>query len=204
MGWGPDWSGDSRQIAYRTGTWKYDPDDERYQFVGGVWVMDADGTNQRRITPTLGTGNGGRAWTANLVTLGIGPDWAPDHADIAYTDGSVTSGWSVWSMGLDAASPQELTDDGYGPVWSPDGTRVLYSRGAWEVWVMDADGENQLQLAAAGRCPAWSPDGTRVAYGTTLGRGIWLIEADDTGRKQITDRGTCPRWIPAPIQSEGR
>ena len=203
-GWGPVWSGDSRQIAYRTGTWNYDPGDEGYQFVGGVWVMDADGTNQRRITPTLGTGDAGRAWTANPGALGNGPDWAPDHTKVAYTDGSVTSGWSVWSMGLDAASPQELTVDGHSPLWSPDGTRVLYTRGGWEVWVMDANGMNQLQLAAAGRCPAWSPDGTRVVYGATHGDGIWLIEADGTGGKQVTDRGACPRWIPAPIRSEGR
>ena len=62
------------------------------------------------------------------------------------------------------------------PAWSPDGTRIAYTRmdqtlrtgGARELWVVNADGTNpsRVELAAdvSVQEPRWSPDGTRISF----------------------------------------
>lgn len=59
---GPAWSPDSRRIAFRRGA------DDRAR---DVWVMDADGSNQRRLTFTPGADQD--------------PTWSPDGTRIAFS-----------------------------------------------------------------------------------------------------------------------
>ena len=44
----------------------------------------------------------------------------------------------MWTVSLDGRRPQRLVPDGYGPVWSQDGTTVYFSRirdraGLWKL-----------------------------------------------------------------------
>ena len=66
------------------------------------------------------------------------------------------------------------------PVWSPDGSRIAYSRGdtgQYGVWVTSADANGEYRywkrqsptkLADEGYSPAWHPDGDRLAFGRTV------------------------------------
>ena len=97
------------------------------------------------------------------------------------------------------------------PQLSPDGSRMVYTRG-WidpksddresELWMMDADGERNRFLAD-GSSATWSPDGTRIAYlaeGEPGGNQIYVRWMDDEGAtSQITRMTKSPsnlRWSP--------
>jgi len=97
------------------------------------------------------------------------------------------------------------------PQLSPDGSRMVYTRG-WidpksddrtsELWMMDADGQRNRFLAE-GSSPTWSPDGTRIAYlaeGEPDGNQIYVRWMDAEGAtSQITRMTKSPsniRWSP--------
>ncbi len=75
------------------------------------------------------------------------------------------------------------------PVWSPDGTRIAFSRsdgGGKDIWLINADGRGLCQLTTEGGDeynPSWSPDGAKIAY-TQKQAGVCdidVINADGTG-----------------------
>lgn len=100
------------------------------------------------------------------------------------------------------------------PVWSPDGTHILFrgvdaqtQRG--DLWVINVDGSGLTNLTAHTwpamtdkRDPAWSPDGSRIAFVGSVGgdHKIWTMNADGSNMVQLTrDAGfdVTPTWSPA-------
>jgi TolB protein len=149
----PAWSPDGRQIAFVRG---YD-----------IWVMNADGSEQRRLT------SGG--------ARDLAPNWSPDGRTIAFdrrvgrggsgNQGRKASSYEIFVMNADGSGQRRLAR-GAGPLWSPDGKKIAYSRALgngpafrtpdnWEIFVMNADGSEQRNLTRNRRWDdtrfAWSP-----------------------------------------------
>jgi Tol biopolymer transport system component len=99
------------------------------------------------------------------------------------------------------------------PAWSPDGTKVAFSRrlcnqfcGRPDIYVVNADGTGLRQLTAGEAFetqPAWSPDGRRIVFSRTAedfsGRDIWVMGADGTRQTRLTndpDSENGPAWSP--------
>jgi Tol biopolymer transport system component len=78
-----------------------------------------------------------------------------------------------------------------GPLFSPDGQRILFLRGG-ELWVMNADGSRQRRLARSAYNPSWSPDSRRVAYDDF--KFIAVVGVD--GRRLLRIRGQRASWSP--------
>ena len=94
------------------------------------------------------------------------------------------------------------------PVWSPDGTKLAFSRTISpsqdsQIFVVNADGSNVVQLTSTGNNygPAWSPDGTKIAFTSVrTGNDIWLMNADGSNQTNLTantpDADFEPTWAP--------
>jgi len=184
----PTWSPDGAQIAFARAY----PDQS---FRSELWVMNADGTDQRQI----GSTDGG------------GPDWSPDGSRIAFH--SDRSGdFQLYAMDPDGAGLQRLTTSGardLWPAWSPDNAKIAFEStrdGNFEIYVVNADGTEPRRLTsntALDVNPDWSPDGTRITF-TSMRDGHWevyVMNADGTGQRRVTYttvHAVLSDWRPMP------
>jgi|GEM_PF-302282 len=161
-GW-PIWSPDGKTIAFNHTPLKRiyrDPVDclyyyEFYEDSAGFWVINADGSNQRRVLP-----------------YGLGePDWSPDGKWIVFEWGSQIYKIRVVGDSLDISSLTQLTTEGrnFFPSWSPDGEWIAYDsnlndpKGGYSIWRMRNIGTDK-QLVVRGRMADWSGEGTKIIY----------------------------------------
>ena len=56
-----------------------------------------------------------------------------------------------------------LDSDSKFPRWSPDGSKILYTKYGSSIWIVNPDGSNKERIID-GYNAAWSPDGKRIAY----------------------------------------
>jgi len=103
---------------------------------------------------------------------------------------------AVMRAGTDTV--EQLTfSSGYdvAPDWSPDGSRLMWSRqGTLNIVNADGTGHQSFEdLGVENNNPAWSPDGSRIAYDN--GTSIFVINPDGTG-ETVLATGIQPKWSP--------
>ena len=166
-------------------------------------TIRADGTGRRAVSAQTGE-----------------PRWSPDGTRLASTEffGTNLAGYATMSFEVanvrtgksHVVAPRRggrtsLLRFGYdvsGYAWSPDGTRLCFSRAIGSqvrLAVVRANGTGLKLLSTQpglADCD-WAPDGTRIA--TSDGRQIYSIAVADAGLTTLTDRSAgaaAPLWSP--------
>ena len=170
-------------------------------FTNDLYVMDADGKHQTRLTDDPGDD------TSAL--------WSPQGGKIAFLSNRRGSGYEVYLMNADGSSQHPLRDAipvcPFSFEWSPDGTRLAYSDGS-DVYVVEVDGTNapvnvsgNKPAGTSDSSPAWSPDGGRLVVRNSANCGgcsdLHVLNAFDGGDRIALSTGpgfdAGPRWSPS-------
>jgi Tol biopolymer transport system component len=126
----PEYTPDGKQIVFAS---------QAGGLVSAVWIMNADGSNKRRLTDApLEAG---------------GPDISPDAKRVAfYSQQNTPRPAAVWVMNVDGSSQQRLTRGGLYAIYSPDGTKLVFAKGTLasgpiNLYTMNSDRSHVKKIA---------------------------------------------------------
>jgi Tol biopolymer transport system component len=161
--------------------------------VADIYVMNADGTAQTRLTSSP------EMWTWSS-------DWSPDGRQIVVSRGQATPETvdnpdnALFIMNADGSGLRQLTNMPGGewyPAWSPDGGHIAFvskTPQSQQIFTINTDGSGLQQLTkgpAPAYGPDWSPDGTRIVYNSNASGSdqLYIMKADGSHPAPITSRG---------------
>jgi Tol biopolymer transport system component len=184
----------------------------RYLIIFTAILTLAVGTEAYPVILTQLTTNPGTDWM---------PHWSPDGCMRVYVSapnvlghGSASS-QDIYTIPATGGTPTKLTTydgvDGYGPEYSPDGSRILYSTtmssSALGIWSIPSGGGDPTYVYDSGANDynaSWNPDGSRIVFETHMGgtgEQLWIVDSDgsNSGLTQLTfgpDGDYHPDWSP--------
>lgn len=236
----PAWSPDGRKIAFRSRRALNGSDAVEGDVTDNIWVMNSDGSSPTPLTHLTYGGHGDLEFNWNpmwspdgnrLVFASTQPFsdrtlWLRDPNDPNHYNWEAW--WDhhnrcIWAVNGDGSNVTPLEKTLYGttgggssnPVWSPDGTKIIFSsdrrldgdkpddsHSPVNIWIVNADGSSITALTrhtdwAGSFNPVWSPDGTRIAFEAC---NIWVMKADGSDAAPVTRlTRACskrPKWRP--------
>ncbi|HUL85468.1 MAG TPA: hypothetical protein VLX89_08140 [Actinomycetota bacterium] len=156
----------------------------------------------------------------------VGPSISPDGTRVMFTRIHDPRPDRIFVVNVDGSDLHQVVPTGCpgrcgdaveSDPWSPDGTRIVFTRAIYgrgpipihvQLWTANADGTGARQITdphhAQDDQASWSPDGTQIvylhwAYGHPDRFTIQIAAADGTGSRQLTPDGldaADPAWSP--------
>jgi Tol biopolymer transport system component len=125
-----------------------------------IYIANADGSGQKRITK-ITTGDS------------CGPVWSHDGKKIAFYSFALTHpsrNPAIWIMDPDGSNMTRIAEHAMSPSWSPDSRRLAFASnkdGKFQIYTMNSDGTSVRRLTnnkAEESAPAWAPDGAAIVF----------------------------------------
>ncbi|MEO8609715.1 MAG: hypothetical protein ABI690_17615 [Chloroflexota bacterium] len=194
----PTWSPDGSQIVYASSK-KYDLQTKRQLF-----IINMDGSSGHQLT-------------FNLHQSFDFPSWLPDGKRLLATSTKLLDeDTDLLLVNVSSAEVTWLTDDTImqsSAVWSPDGSRIVYS--AYDggnvansaLYIMNADGSGVHNISnrpgVDDSFPVWSSDSQHIAFVSSRdepgNRDIYIMDADGGTVRRMTTAASVdefPSWSP--------
>ncbi len=192
----PVWSPDGRRIAYTQAEYTIPPGvpiPPGASPLMSVYIMNADGSNARDLTPTPAK--------VSFRTL----SWSPDSKHLAVDcplNGNDIGSNQICVLNVDEPGMRRIGPPGIlmsSPSWSPNG-RWIAAIGSestftpYELYLLSPDGNDSHRLSNDVASPlgfAWSPDGSRIAIvqgrpaGSTNYGKITVVNIDGSGQHDL-------------------
>jgi len=148
----PTWSPDGSKIAFAS---------KRNNNGWDIYVMNADGTAQKRLTENISQE---RKHNSDFTWDNSNPAWSPDGRWIAFSstrDGDA----EIYKMTPSGSNLRNMTEHvgrDWKPTWSPDARKIAFVSdrdGLSNIYSMNSAGEEQIRLTSAkgDANPSWSP-----------------------------------------------
>lgn len=152
-----------------------------------IYTMNADGTDVRRLTHTVGY-DGGPWWSPDGTKIVYRANHPTDSAGIAQYRSLLNrklvrpSRVELFMMNADGSDQRQITNLGganFGPSWTPDGSRIIFSSnfrdprsGNFDLYMVNEDGSGLEQVTTDSGFdgfPMFSPDGARLIWASSRG-----------------------------------
>ena len=170
--------------------------------------------------------DGKQTTIASEVAAEFWPDVSPDGRNVIYQSVNQADRpyrGSIIIRPRTGAAPIVASQEGFAPVWSPDGQWAAYFRrsdAGISIWRVRATGGDAQKIADGQVSPpgylatpylkignshiSWSPDGSQIAYTATVDghSNVWRAAADGSSKLAVSSNsGTaevvcCPVWTP--------
>lgn len=186
----PEYSPDGRKIAY----------DADMKGAKQIYVADADGTNQKRLT--------------NGPASNESPSWSPDGTKILYQS-TRQGGSDLVMMNADGSKPVVLiknSNRNFTPRLSPRGDELLFASNAdwpgYDVFVQDMNSKKILGLTKGGGSflnPVWHPFGGGFVFSHAEGANaaLWYAERGSADGIRISPPG-AGRYVDPCFTKDGK
>ncbi len=179
----PAWSPDGQKIVFgraysdEEGVWRQE-----------IWIMNADGSEQKQLTSLDGGG----------------PSFTPDGRIVFHSTSNTSE---ICIANQDGSNRINLTNndvEDWHPEVSSDGSQIAFMSnrdGNHEIYVMNIDGSNPKRLThneVRDSTPTWSPDGTQLLFVLTVTddeRHIYKMNKDGTGLSKFIENAGSPAWL---------
>ena len=190
----------ANRVADLDAVWS--PDGRKLAFVRAVgngtalFVMDADGTDVRRLTKPVRTPEG-------LISRDSSPAWSPDGKRLAFASDRAGGETEIYRIDADGTHLKRLTRTAahvsdHNPTWSPNGRWVAFDSDRTsffnrEVYRMRPDGTGVQRLTRTADgiddgAPDYSPDGRQIVFSSMRGNGdqdLYTMRADGKHQRRL-------------------